>query len=400
MIKDLIDRNPARGAWRRLWRVMIREFRIIFMHKIYLMSMVVMPCVCAIFFTTLMDAGQPMNMPIGIVDNDNTTMTRKLARTLDSFQSTKIVAQYPSVDDARAAMQRGEIYGFMYFPKHTTDYMLAQRQPTISFYYSNVSLSAGTMTFKDMKTMATLASAALGQATLSAKGVRPEMIKPLLQPIAIDLHTIGNPWTNYNIYLSNMLVPACFLLFIFLMTAFSFGTELKFGTSKEYMEAAGDNALIAVFGKVIPNMMIYFVVMFGLMTYLYGYLGFPAPGGFWRLALLGFLAVVGTQGLAVTIFGLCPTLRTSMSICSLMGVLSFSMVGSAFPIFAMDAPLQTLSWLFPLRHYYLIYQLCIFNTYPLAVAHWHIVALISLGIIPLFFADRIGNAMRKGIYLK
>lgn len=293
---------------------MVREFRIIFMHRIYLMCMVFMPCLCAAFFTTLMRDGLPTDMPIGVVDCDNTTMTRKLTRTLDSFQSSKVVASYASPDDARKAMQKGEIYGFMYFPKNTTDNLLSQRQPKISFYYSNTSLTAGSLIFKDMKTMATLGSAALGKATMDAKGVSPQMVMPLLQPIAVDLHTIGNPWGSYNMYLSTMLVPACFLLFVFLMTPFSFGTELKFGTSREFMETAGDNALVAVLGKVIPHMIIYMIVMAGIMGYLFGYLHFPAPGGWLRLAMLGFLSIVGAQGVSLTIFGMCPSLRTGMSL--------------------------------------------------------------------------------------
>ena len=204
-----------------------------------------------------------MEMPIGVVDNDNTTTTRKLTRMLDSFQSSKVVAHYPSVDDARHAIQTGEIYGFMYFPKHTTDKLLASRQPKISFYYSRTSLLAGTLIFKDMKTMALLGSAAVGKATLQAKGYSSELIMPAIQPIVVDAHTIGNPWVNYNIYLSTMLIPGCFLLFIFLLTPFSFGTELKFGNSRELMETAGDNSIVAILGKLIPHTLIYFVVMTG-----------------------------------------------------------------------------------------------------------------------------------------
>lgn len=362
--------------------------------------MFVLPCLCAAFFTTMMDSGQPMDMPVGVVDNDNTSMTRKLIRTLDSFQSSKVVAHYPSVDDARHAIQTGEIYGFMYFPKHTTDELLASRQPKISFYYSNTSLTAGALIFKDMKTMATLGSAAVGQATLQAKGYRQELIMPALQPIAVDLHMIGNPWVNYNIYLSTMLIPGCFLLFIFLMTPYSFGTELKFGKSRELMAAAGDNAFIAIIGKLIPHTLIYFIVMSGLLTYMFVYLHFPAPGGIWRIMLLGYLSIIGAQGFSLTIFGLIPALRMSMSICSLMGVLSFSMVGSAFPIFAMDAPLQALAWLFPLRHYYMIYQLCVFNTYPLADALPHILCLIGFAVMPYLLTMRIGKVLRHYDYIE
>ena len=383
-----------------LYNVISREIRIILKYPIYLICMVIMPCLCAAFFTTLMESGQPMDMPVGVVDNDNTTTTRKLTRMLDSFQSSKVVAHYPSVDDARHAIQTGEIYGFMYFPKHTTDNLLASRQPKISFYYSNTSLTAGALIFKDMKTMASLGSAGVGQATLQAKGFRPELIMPVLQPISVDLHMIGNPWVNYNMYLSMMLIPACFLLFIFLLTPFCFGTELKFGKSKQLMEAAGDNSLIAILGKLIPHTIIFCIVMAGIMTYLFGYLHFPAPGGIWRIALLGFLSVIGAQGFGLTIFGLIPALRMSMSICSLMGVLSFSMVGSAFPVFAMDAPLQALSWLFPLRHYYIIYQLCVFNTYPLADALPHILCLVGFAFMPYILTKRIGDAMRHYDYIE
>lgn len=386
--------------FRNLYNVISRETRTIFKYPIYLMCMVVMPCLCTLFFTSLMENGQPVDMPVGVVDNDNTTTTRKLTRMLDSFQSSKVVAHYPSVDDARHAIQTGEIYGFMYFPKHTTDNLLASRQPKISFYYSNTSIMAGTLIFKDMKTMATLGSAAVGQATLQAKGYRPELIMPALQPIAVDLHMIGNPWVNYNIYLSTMLVPGCFLLFIFLLTPFSFGTELKFNTSHKLMAAAGDHSIIAIIGKLIPHTLIYFIVMTGIMWYMFDYLHFPAPGGIGRLMLLGYLTVIGAQGFSLTIFGLVPTLRMSMSLCSLMGVLSFSMVGSAFPVFAMDAPLQAMAWLFPLRHYYMIYQLCIFNTYPLCDAMPHILCLIGFAIMPFLLTRRIGNVMRHYDYIK
>ena len=241
--------------------------------------MVVMPCLCAMFFTTLMENGQPVDMPIGVVDNDNTTTTRKLTRMLDSFQSSKVVAHYPSVDDARHAIQTGEIYGFMYFPKHTTDNLLSSRQPKISFYYSNVSLTAGSLLYKDLKTISTLGSAGVGQATMRAKGYTDEQIKTFLQPIALDIHAINNPWANYNVYLSTLLIPGLLMLFIFLITAYSLGTELKFKRSKEWLEMANGDIIVALIGKLLPQFLVFLTIMYTHMYYVFGYLGFPHPGG-------------------------------------------------------------------------------------------------------------------------
>ncbi len=366
-----------------------REIAIIFQHPIYIMCMMVLPLFVTVFFTSLMNEGQPVEMPIGIVDLDNTSTTRKLTRLIDGFQSSKVVAHYPNVEEARKAIQRNEIYAFALFPSDMTQRLVSLRQPKMSFYYSNTSLTAGSLIYKEMKTMCVLASAAVGQQTMQAKGYTPEQIKGFLQPIPLDTHTIGNPWVSYNIYLSSMLIPASLLLFVFLMTAYSLGTEIKFGTQKEWLAMADGNIYKAILSKILPHTAIFLLVMYCCMAYMFGMLHFPAPGGIGMLLLLGFLSIIAAQGFAIFIFGLIPSLRMSMSVCSLWGVLSFSMVGSAFPVFAMDAPLQALSWLFPMRHYYIIYQLCVFNSYPLSYVTVHVITLLCFALLPLLVFSRI-----------
>lgn len=379
-------------AWRECAR--LRE------NRIYLFCMVVFPVVVTLFFTSLMSEGQPQKMPIGIVDLDNSTTTRKLARTLDSFQSTRITARYANFEEARAAMQRGEIYGFLYFPQNTTSELLASRQPKISFYYSYASLTAGALVFRDLKTAATLGSAGVGSSIMSAKGYTTEQIKTFLQPITIDLHTISNPWVNYNIYLTTMLVPGCLLLFVFLITAYSLGTELKQNTARELMKRSGKNIFVAIAGKMLPQTIIFLTMMFGYMFYIFGILSFPHPGGIWPMIVLGVTGILAAQGLAIFIFGLYPSLRMSMSVCSLWGVLSFSLVGSAFPLMSMDPELQIVSYLFPLRHFFTIYQISVFNGFPLHDVATSVAALVGFTLIPITVMPRIGKAMNEYIYIQ
>lgn len=373
---------------------MKRELLILLRHPIYIICMVVLPFVVTLFFTSLMNDGQPVEMPIGIVDNDNTSVTRKLTRMIDGFQSSHVVAHYPTVDDARKAMQRNQIYGFIYFPEHMTQDLLSARQPKMSIYYSNVSLTAGALLYKEMKVLCTLGSAAVGMTTLQAKGFTAKQATAFLQPITLDAHNIGNPWVNYNIYLSTMFVPTCLLLFVFLMTAYSLGTEIKFNTHRQWLKQAGNNFALALFTKLLPQTVIFLFTMAACMIYMFGVLHFPAPGGMTHLIFLCVLSIIAAQGFAVFMFGLIPSLRMAMSMCSLWGVLSFSMVGTTFPIFAMDAPLQAVSWLFPMRHYYLIYQLCVFNDYPLTDATPAIIALLCFTILPAFVIRR----MKKAFY--
>ncbi|MBP3787524.1 MAG: ABC transporter permease [Prevotella sp.] len=384
---------------RQIYEIMMRELLILRQNHIYRFCMVAFPVLVIFFFTSLMDDGLPTEMPIGIVDLDNTSTTRSLGRRLDGFQMSRVVAHYPTMSDARRAIQRNEIYGFLYIPKGTTEKLLSQRQPKISYYYSYTTLAAGALLMKDMKTISTLGSAAVGQATMRARGLTDRQVQTALQPIKIDLHQIANPWTSYNAYLSTMLIPGMIMLFIFLISAYSLGTELKFATSKDWLEKADNNIGIALLGKFLPQTLIWLAIVFGYQYYVFYVLQFPHLGSPRMLVLLGLMHVLAAQGFGIFAFGLLPSLRMSMSVCSLWAVLSFSMAGGAFPVMGMDGPLQSLSWLFPLRHYYMMYQICVFNGYPLIEAWFHFAALAAFMLLPWLVVKKIKNAMLTYVYI-
>lgn len=109
-----MERNKKHTA---LWNVARRECRRLVSRPLYLFCMVIAPLFCYIFFTTLMDSGLPTDMPVGVVDQDMSATSRQLIRNLDAFEQTAVVARYPNINEARTAMQRGEIYGFFYIPE-------------------------------------------------------------------------------------------------------------------------------------------------------------------------------------------------------------------------------------------------------------------------------------------
>jgi len=380
-------------------RIGFREFQIHKKNHIYIFCSVVFPLFLIFFFTSLFGQGLPTNMPAGIVDMDNTSTTRKLIRMLDSYQSSEVVAHYPTVNEARQAMQRGEIYAFFYFPKGTTEELLASRQPKISFYYNNSFILAGSLMYKDMRVVATRAAAGVGLAKMQAQGYTEDQIMAFLQPIVIDAHPTVNPFLNYNFYLSTTIIPGCLMLFIFLITAYSIGTELKFGKSKEWLAMANNNIHVAMFGKLLPQFFVHLFVVLVYLIYTFEILQFPHTCSFWQLIPYGILLVIVSQAFGVFAFGLMPSLRMSMSICALWAMLSFTVAGFAFPLDAMDAPIQGLSWLFPLRSFFMIYQMTLFNGYPSSYAWMYFAVLLAFILLPIFVLPNIKNAMLKFVYI-
>jgi len=382
-----------------IWTVVKREAKILVMNRLYGFCMVVFPILAILFFTSLLDEGQPADLPVGVVDLDNTSTSRNLVRRLDAFQASRVVARYPSVAEARRAIQENQIYAFLYIPKGTTEKLLASRRPKVSYYYSMTTVMAGSLMMKDLKTISTLGSAGVGMATMRARGMTPQQIQTVLQPIVIDVHQTVNPWSNYNVYLSTVFVPGVLMLFMFLISAYSLGMELKFDRGKEWLAKADGNVMVAILGKFLPQALVFLAISFIFQWYIYGVLHFPHEGGVWAITLLTLLEVFASISFGIFAFGLMPSLRMSMSVCSLWAVLSMSLAGSAFPTMGMDAPIQSLSWLFPLRHYYMLYQITVFNGFPLIDAWFHLVALVAFILLPWFVLRKIKNAMLTYVYI-
>lgn len=383
----------TRGTLNRIYLLVKREFKEMGSRPLYLFCMIIAPLFCYVFFTTLMGNGLPTDMPVGMVDLDNTSTTRNIIRNLDSFQQTKIVAYYPSVTEAREAMQRGEIYAFYYIPERTTEEAISSKQPTVSFYTNNSYLIAGSLLYKDLRTMSELAGGAIGRANLYAKGATEDQAMAFLQPIVIDTHALNNPWLNYSVYLCNTILPGILMLLIFMVTIYSIGSEIKNNTAKIWMRIANNNINIALTGKLLPQTVLFFIMAAFYDVYLYGYLHFPCNSGILPMLLAALLMVVASQAFGIFLFGLLPSLRLALSAASLWGVVSFSISGFSFPVMAMNPALQALSNLFPLRHYFLIYVDQALNGYPMSYAWESYLALLIFVMLPLFVLKRLHKAI-------
>lgn len=383
--------------YKALWNVMKREGKRLVSRPLYLFCMVVAPLFCYVFFTTLMDSGLPKDMPVGVVDEDLTTTSRQLARNLDAFEQTAVVAHYPNVSEARQAMQRGDIYGFYYIPEGTTAKVQAQRQPKVSFYTNNTLLIAGSLLYKDMKMMSELASGAAARSVLYAKGATEDQAMGFLQPIVIDTHPLNNPWINYSVYLNNTFTPGVLMLMIFMVTVFSIGVEIKDRTARQWLRTGNNSIWISLAGKLLPHTAVFFLMGILYNVYLYGFLHFPCNSGIGPMLFATLCLILASQGMGILMIGVLPTLRLGLSFASLWGVLSFSMCGLSFPAMGMHPTLQALANLFPLRHYFLIYVDQALNGYPMIYSWTNYVALLLFMMLPFLIAHRLKAAL---IYYK
>ena len=203
--------------------------------------------------------------------------------------------------------------------------------------------------------MVNLVSGAFQREVLRKKGLPDDVIMHRIQPLAVEGHMIANPWGNYAVYLVSTILPGILGLVCMMLTIFVIGYELKMKTAHTWMGVAGNNFTIAILGKLTPYTILYMLLGVGCQLTLYDYVGFPVHGSHVRLMFGLLLFIFAMEALGVLMITLLPALRDALSVGALYAMLGFSLSGFTYPNMAMLAPVKALSYLEPLRHYYLIY---------------------------------------------
>lgn len=387
-----------RFASNKVWMVMMREWRQIFSRKLYIVSMVIMPLFFIGFFLTLMQDGLPKDLPAAVVDMDQSSISRRLVRQLDAFKQTKIVVHAKDFSEAREMMQRGEIYGIYYLPEGFEHDVLSFRQPKVSFYTSNSFIVAGSMLFRDMKTISILGSAAVERELRLAKGQTMEQAMIDLQPIVVETHPLGNPQLNYAVYLCNVLLPGLLSVMIVLLTVYALGVEVKEMRSRKLLDMVDDDILSVMVGKLLPYTLTFMLMATFYDVVLYRFMGFPCHNGLPNMLLNSLLLVLASQSLGVFLYSLVPIMSISLSLSAFITMLSFSISGFTFPVGEMPGLLQTWANVFPLRHYFLIYANNGLNGYSSYYVWGSYVAMLLYLFLPILVSIRLRNVYRYDTY--
>ena len=106
-----------RETIREIRSIARRETGLLRGDRIYLFAMVIAPILCAVFFLSLMSEGLPTGLPIAVVDQDGTSVSRNIVRQIDAFEQSDVVAVGADFHQARKMMQRGEVYGILVLPE-------------------------------------------------------------------------------------------------------------------------------------------------------------------------------------------------------------------------------------------------------------------------------------------
>lgn len=378
---------------------LVRGVKMLATRKIYVFAMVIVPVAVSLMFLSLMDEGLPLRAPAAIVDLDHSSLSRRVTRNLNAGELLDICYRFNSYDEAMASVRRGETFGFFVIPENFERDAVAGRAPTLSLYTNMAFFVPGTLSFKGFKTVAVTTSGGVVLTTLVGAGAPENVAKDFIQPVSLQTNPIGNPWTNYNIYLSTSFLPGLLQLMIMLVTVFSISMEIKEGTSVRWLATGGGSIIRATLGKLLPQTVIFFIIGLFVDALLFGYNHFPMHGSWAAMSGALLLFVVASQSFGLFIVSLVPNPRLALSLTSLIGILTFSIAAFSYPVSSMYGAIGIFSYILPVRYYFLIYINEALNGVDLYYSRYWFAALFVFPLVAATMLWRLKKACRRPVYV-
>ena len=304
-----------------------------------------------VFYASLMNQGVPTKLPVAILDQDKTPISRQLGMMLNATATIDLAYNVNNELEGETLVRKNDVYAFIIIPRNFQKNILKGNYTSVSCFYNGQYLLSGAIILKDFQTVAQTFMAGVVLETLEQKGLSPDQALSSILPINTDLHVLYNPFTSYSYYLNVAFMPMALQIMVMIMAVYTFGLVLKKKKGKELLESAGNKVYVVILGKILPYTIVFFSLGFLMNTILYYKIGTPLLGSFIGVNLIFFAFVIVLQCLGLFIASITTSFRTALTIGGDYAALAFSFAGYTFPAIGMNIFIQYLCYIFPFTSY-------------------------------------------------
>ena len=328
-----------------------REISKIKFNKFLMVMLFIAPIVFSIVVIWTFSAGIPKNLPIAVLDLDNSDITRTITRAIDSTPSAKVRYKVENYNQGYDLIKEGKVYAIIVYPKDFKKDLNRNNTPQIVYYYNNQMILIGSIITKDIQSAVMTLTKSVDAQIRMKKGLAKDPTLSKINLIRVDEKIKSNPYLNYSYFLSYAAVAHVFQIFAVLLAVWTLGIEFKEGTTKEWLKEADNSIISAVFGKLS----VYFIVLFIQMFIVYGgyviIYGAPFEGNILFTIFSSGIFLLAYQLMGLAFVAVLSNLRFAMSVGAFYTSLGFSLAGMTFPNMGMPLFTRLYSSLLPVRPY-------------------------------------------------
>ena len=286
------------------------------------------------------------NVPIAVVDNDNTASSRDLTRLIDATPDINVTMTLPDFVTAEREVYARKIFGVLVIPQHFERDLLHGRPSPLALY-SDASyflmyqrLSGGVMA------VARTFGAQVEATRLVGLGIDPVIASAATDPMPLTAVPLFNPQGGYATYV----LPAAFVLILqqtLLIGVGLLGTLPGARLTSRESEAATAGPVMTILGKLLAYLTVEAVVVSLYLIALPYFYGVPRLGSLTAQLFFAIPFVLSVSALGMVI---AAWLRNPLMVQLVLGAIGlpfFFLAGFAWPVEAIPPAVHAVSLLVP-----------------------------------------------------
>ena len=283
-------------------RAMLWEAKYIFRDRAVFFSFVIVAVLVSFLYTYLYSEETLQELPIGVVDEDNTSQSRQLLRMIDANSGVAIYSSYLNLSEAKKAFQQEQIRGIIAIPSSFSRDLQRGEQPSISVYADASYMLYYKQVLTAAKVSATYLNAGVEMKRTSAQGKLPSQVRDEAMPVSAKVVSLYNPSSGYATFLIPVVLVIIFQTTILTSVGILGGT-MREGNKLRKIYPNSNNfwgALPIVMGKATTYLALSMAILLIILGIVMPLFGIPV-----RSSILSTMVFMVPFVLSIVFMGLC-----------------------------------------------------------------------------------------------
>lgn len=382
---------------KKFWRLVGREFKLFASNRVASLIFIGAPILYALLIGAVYKDASVKELPVIVVDLDNTPLSNKFIDAIDDNQYLHVVKTQYETGNLRDEMVRNNYVAVVTFPDRFEADIQQKRHPEIDVDINGANMLTANYASTGMQTVLGVLNAGIEIETLKKKGMPTPVAEEQFEAFKINQTRFFNPSSNYLLFLWPGILGTVLQTVFLLALALSFAKEYEDDTFRDLIRYSKRPSFLLL-TKSIP----YWLMGTALW--------FPLIRGFFPLFHVGLVQSVGAYILVSALFILCITFMgiavsiimdtqlKATEVLMIVATPSFIISGQTWPLASMPSYVRVLADMIPLTHYLEAFRkliLCNATLSDILPQVYALLALLVLCYITAYFSLKYRIARAK-----
>lgn len=332
------------------------ELKLILEDKSILLTCLLAPIFYAFFVGSIYKEKNVSNIPIAIVDQDHSAMSRQVSRLIDSNEKIEIHSAYSNLNDALFLFNSLEVQGILIIPNDFEKNTLNLEGSTVELMLNNTKFLTSNEINKGVQQVMLTVAGGVRLSYLISSKIPTELAEQQAQPIMPVVKPIYNATNNYGDYL----LPILLVLIIQQTLIIGFGQSVLHELV-HFKTLSNPKVNFYSFMKIFTAKGLYYFILYASLFFLFYKVIFPYyhldfKGSEFLHFLLSSIFILAIM--VYTIF-LGTFFKSTIGWTEIMAFSTYPLFlvsGYSWPIEAMPLGLQVIANLLPSTPYFTVFN--------------------------------------------